>query len=507
MRWCRPVRGRILFVVKNLYTMERVGVMYVSAAARRRGWETDLVISDDTPYDRIRRRIVETSPDIVGFSVMTPEYPAIRVLAQRLHHDTDCFLLFGGPHPTFSQGMIREPWVHALVFGEGDISFPPFLEKLERGEDFTTTAGMHFHLDGNVVLNGPAPLAAELDSIPFPDRELMAKGNPRHRDYRSHIFFASRGCPYHCTYCFNHQYNSMFRHLGPPIRRRSVDNLLEEIGLTKSRYGTEFAYIDDDIFTLGSGDWLEEFAERFPREAGVPFYCNVHVKTVDEEKIRLLAKAGCRVICFGIETGDPTVSRHLLKRDISHREFLEVAGLLHHYRIQFITQNMLALPVESPLQVDLQTLELNIRCRPDLALSQLFFPLPGTELAAHAVEHGFLSSSPDIDSLPDRTNSYSALRFPDPKEKARVERLQKLFGLAVAFPFLSRLLPVLTRLPLDAFYGFLYAAWVGYTMRFRMERTRKSAGELLFLWESLRKSSLLRRRQKESRSEELRSEE
>ena len=139
---------------------------------------------------------------------------------------------------------------------------------------------MHFHVDGRVIRNPPAPLVEDLDRIPFPDRELMSRGTRLHREYRSHIFFASRGCPYRCSYCFNHKYNALFCNHGRILRRRSVDNFMEEVRLTKSRYGTSFAYIDDDIFTLCDTAWLVDFAERFPREVGIPFYCNVHDKTV-----------------------------------------------------------------------------------------------------------------------------------------------------------------------------------------------------------------------------------
>lgn len=485
------VGRRLLFVVKNLYTMERLGVMYLSSLARSQGWETDLAISDDSSYGDLLERIRRSRPDILGFSVMSPEYPALQDLARRLRRDTGCFLLFGGPHPTFSPEMASQPFVDAILIGEGDISFPAFLERFAEGGDYTQVEGMHFHVDGAVIRNPPAPLVEDLDRIPFPDRELMSRGTRLHREYRSHIFFASRGCPYRCSYCFNHKYNALFCNHGRILRRRSVDNFMEEVRLTKSRYGTSFAYIDDDIFTLCDTAWLEDFAERFPREVGIPFYCNVHVKTVTEEKIRLLQKAGCRVVCFGIETGDETVSRDLLRRDISNREFLRVSGLLHRYGIRFITQNMLALPVEHPLEIDRRTLDLNLRCRPDLALSQLFFPLPGTDLTAYSEQSGHLAPGGPV---PDRTNSFSALAFDDPAEKRRDERLQKLFGLIVAFPFLRPLEPFLTRLPLDRFYAFLYAAWVGFTMRFRLEGNRKSRTEVLFFLKSLLGSSLLRRR-------------
>jgi radical SAM superfamily enzyme YgiQ (UPF0313 family) len=491
--WELPVRQKILFIIKNLYTMERLGVMYISAHARRQGWETELLVADDLEYDEILYKIRGFEPDILGFSAMSPEYPAMECLAQRLRSDTNCFIVFGGPHATFFQEIVEKPFIHAVAFGEGDRSFPQFLERFSRGEEFTDIVGMHFHLDGEVIRNGPAPLREELDELPFPDRDLMPKGNPLMAENQSHIFLASRGCPNACTYCFNHKYNSMFRSCGKLFRRRSVSNLIAEIKKTKLKYGTEFAYIDDDIFTLCDVEWLSEFALRFPSEVGIPFMCNVHVKTVNEEKVRLLKQAGCEVICFGIETGDQEVARRLLKRNITNREIIDLSELLHKYEIRFMTQNLMALPLEHPLEYDLKTLDLNIRCRPHLALSHLFFPLPGTELEAYATENGFFS--PDSAKMPERTNSYSALTFPQPSEKLAVQRLQKLFGLTVALPSIRPALPLLTRLPLGPLYSLIYVVWYGYTMRFRLEGTSKSGKEVLFFVKSLLRTfgSFLRR--------------
>jgi radical SAM superfamily enzyme YgiQ (UPF0313 family) len=484
---------RILFIVKNLYTMERLGVMQIAAQARLQGWEADLAVSDGIAYEALLRRVRAWEPEILAFSVMSPEYPHLEGLAERLHRDTGCFILMGGAHPTFFQDIIERPYIHAVSFGEADLSFPAFLERFAAGEDYSATAGMHFRLDGRVVRNPAAPLLEDLDAAPFPDRELMVRANPLLAHSRSHIFMAGRGCPNACTYCFNHQYNRMFRGHGKLFRRRSVDNLLREMEEVRERFGMIFAYIDDDIFTLCPPGWLEEFAEAYPRRVGVPFMANVHVNFVDEDKIRLLKQAGCEVICFGIECGDEAIANGLLKRNTRNEKILDLARLLHRYKIRFMTQNILALPVEHPLAVDLRTLDLNIACRPDYAVAHLFYPLPGTELARHAQTQGFLPE--DSARLPERTNSFSALVFPDPAEKIRVQRLHKLFGLTVSFPWLRPLVPGLVRLPLGGLYSVLFVAWYGFSMRFRLEKTMKSWPEIRFFLKSLLQSltSFLRR--------------
>ena len=472
---------RILFIVKNLYTMERLGVMYMSSLAMARGWETSLVISDEEDEEAICQKVKDWDPEILGFSSMSPEYASLSQLGRRLRKVSKAFILFGGPHPTFFQNIIEEDFIDAVAFGEGDISFPLFLDKYPG--DFTRTPGMHLRTARGVIRNPAAPFIQDLDSVPFPDRELLLRAKPALRHSRTHLFMAARGCPNRCAYCFNHGYNRMFEASGKVFRRRSVDNLIAEMRDARERYGTRFAYLDDDIFTLCNISWLEEFADKYPEQVGIPFMCNLHVKAANQPKIRLLAEAGCRLVCFGIECGDPAISKSLLQRNIENPEIEELSRLLKHYNIPFITQNLMALPVPHPLEVDLQTLDLNIRCRPDYAVAHLFFPLPGTDLSKYAQDNGFYR--PQEDSLPENTSTFSALRFPDAKEKARVERLHKLFGLVVSFPFLRRLAPLLIRLPLGRVYYLVSVAWYGFSLRVRLERTGKSFKEMLIFLGSL----------------------
>lgn len=476
---------RITFFIKNLYTMERLGIMQVSTFARLLGWETDLIIADDQNYGSILDRVEGFRPDILAFTAMSPEYGPLSGLARRLKKDFGGFVLFGGPHATFFQNIIEEPFMDAVAFGEADISFPEFLRKYETGEDYTSVQGMHVRRNGDIIRNSAAPLVESLDGLPFPDREIMWKGNSLMARNKSHLFMSSRGCPYACTYCFNHQYNRMFGSEGDLYRRRSVDNLVAEIEVVRDALGTQFAYIDDDIFTLASMQWLEEFAEKFPQRVGIPFMCNVHVNTVNEDKVRLLKQAGCGLICFGLECGDMEVSSTILKRWIKYEDIVKFGDLLHKYEIPFITQNLNALPVPHPLETDYKTLDVNIRIKPAYAVTHIFYPLPGSDLEKYARQEGYL---PDSSEMPERTNSFSALRFPSDKEKTRVQRFQKLFGLVVSFPVLRPALPLLIRLPLGAVYSLAYIAWYGFTMRFQLEQTKKSRKEYFFFLKSVVRS-------------------
>ena len=134
--------------------------------------------------------------------------------------------------------------------------------------------------DGSVVSNPLAPLIDDLDGIAFPDRELLAEYKQfSESDIRS--VMASRGCPYQCSYCFNNQYQGMYKDLGKKLRTRSVDNVVAECKELKGRYNAKMIHFFDDIFPFKSS-WVEEFADKYGSEVGLPFITNTSFNVCSE---------------------------------------------------------------------------------------------------------------------------------------------------------------------------------------------------------------------------------
>ena len=474
---------RILFVVKSLYTVERYGVMLLSSLAKDEGWETDLLILDGKNWKKITQKIETFNPEIIACSAMTTEIKTILKFIEKVKRSFNIFTIIGGPHPTFfPEFFSNEKDVELIFIGESEISFPEFLRVYEKDKNFSKLKGVWYRENEKVIKTSPAPLVEDLDTLPFADRELMIKGDPLLKNSRARFFFASRGCPNRCTYCFNHKFNEMFRKYGKLYRRRTPENLIDEMIFVKENFGMNFVYIDDDIFTMCSYEWLEKFEKLYKREINLPFMCNTHINFIDEKKIKILKEAGCKVICFGIECGDEKARKEILKRNISDEKIIEISKLLKKYKIKFLTQNILLLPVKNPMEIDFKTLDLNIKCKPDLAISQIFYPLPKTELTEYAIKNGFFN--PEKAIMPERTNSFSALNFPDKREKKRCERLHKLFGITVKFPVLRPIIPLLIKLPLTWFYSVIYVVLYGTFFKLKVENPKKGLKEILFYLKS-----------------------
>jgi radical SAM superfamily enzyme YgiQ (UPF0313 family) len=304
-------------------------------------------------------------------------------------------------------------------------------------------------------------LIEDMDLVDFPARTFFYEKYPHARSSKMKTFIASRGCPYRCTYCFNHAFNKLYHGKGRIVRFRSVENLIREMEEVKKRYPLEFALFHDSSFLFDDA-WIEEFASEYPRRIGVPFNCNVRPDHVTERRVRNLKRAGCYSVVWAAESGNDYIRNTILKRNISKEQMLLASDLLHRYKINFEIQNIIGIPSEG-LEEALETLRFNIRCKPSWTQASLLFPYPGTEIYETSKEMGLLEQGATIKS--ETFYGHSPMKIPRKKE---MENLQKLFSITVEFPPLFHLIRFLIRLPLGGLYGSLCKLYKGYCVKFRI---------------------------------------
>lgn len=470
---------KILFIIKSTGLYERLGIMHIASMLKQHHHQVKILKTEGLSQERIEALIARFSPQVLAFSTMTGEHNYYLNLNKKIKERFDLFSVFGGPHPTFFPEMIEKEGVDAVCIGEGEYAVLEIIYGLEEREYIDNIQNFWIKINGEIIKNPVRPLIENLDELPFPDREFMYENDNNLRNHKNKMFFAGRGCPYRCTYCFNHQYNLIYRDKGEILRRRSVDNLIEEIVKVKEKYPLEFVHFGDDIFYLDDIQWLKEFSEKYQSKVGLPFMCHFRANLVEENIISLLKKAGCYSGWIGVECGDEEVSNVILKRGLSNSKIIRACQILKKYGIKYGTQNMLGYPVENSLEVDLKTLDLNFKCQPDFSWSSILFPYPKTDIWNYSLEKGYFNGN--FDHAPETNKSVSVLNFHNMKEKKAIERLHKLFGIIVEFKLLRPLVGLLIRLPLTKLYFLLFYLWYGYCLRFRLEKTRKRPSDLLAL--------------------------
>ena len=453
---------RVQFLLKNTGMHERLGIMTLSSLLKSKGHDVKLNLTEESTEKKIVEHIKTYKPHVLAYSIMTGEHIYHIELNQMVrNHYNNAISVFGGPHPTYCPEMIEKDGVDAICRGEGEAYFLEIIEKLEKGEDFYGTKNFWFKKkDGSIIKNPMGKLVPELDSGPEPDRKLMYDADKALRVRGTKLFMATRGCPYQCTYCFNHAYNALTKGKGEMIRSRSVDSIINEIKEVKNNYFMDRVDIEDDIFLLKPKGWLEEFAEKYPKEIGVPLGCHVRPETVTEKTGFLLKKMNCTHVAMGIECGNNEVAKKVLKRNTTNERIVESVKILKKNNVKIITQNLVGLPIQNPTEVDFDTLDFNIKLKPHFAWSSILYPYPGTEIGTMSMRMGIFDGNFEKTKISNKSGT--SLTFDDKMKERKINNFHKLFSIIVQFPFLRPYTKFLISLPLSFLYTWIYFAFYGY---------------------------------------------
>lgn len=449
---------KILFIYKHEF-VEPLGIMYLSAYLKKHGHECDFL--DVAFEDDILRSVKKISPGIIAYSIMSGKHKFFRDLNAKLKREVSFFSVFGGPHCTFFPEFIYNEGVDAICRGEGELPLLELTTGLERGEDLTTIKNIWIKKDGKVYKNDIRDYIKDLDIIPFPDRELINKYN-HYRLMPRRGIMSGRGCPYKCSYCFNHSYHDLYKDKGSIIRRRSVDNVIEELKYIKKVYGPKRFHFWDDTFDLDS-DWVKEFCRIYKKEVGIPFLVNVRMNLAREDVAIALKDAGCITVVTAIESGNEHIRNDILKRNISEKQMLNASSIFRRCGLNLYIGNMIGLPDET-LSMAMETLSLNRKCRPSYSMVCIYMPYPGTKLCEYSKEKGYFDGN--IDSMEETTYNKSVMKI---DKKREFERLHHLFSIGVAFPFLIPLIKVLIKLPMDHLYQFVWHAHRAWAYFFKVK--------------------------------------
>lgn len=433
----------------------------LSACLKRENHETKLGYYNHADfYDIIR----SFSPDIIAYSVTTGmHYVVIQKNLELKGKFGNFFSIFGGPHPTFYPQMIEEyEGIDAICVGEGERALVSLANALQNSKDISKIANLWVRTEEGIVKNPVGELIPSLDDLPFYDRQIFQEADPILRKSSSRFIMLSRGCPYSCAYCFNRRYKQMYKGMGKMQRLMSVPRAITEFKhILNEAPHVNFIELHDDIFPYFQEDTFDEYYELYKKEIGVKFSCYLPLKGRTYESIKRLKDMGCFYVGIGIETANEDYRRDVLKRPkYSNQDVLEAMQFCKRAGLKSYTTNLFGLPMEKSLENDIETMKLNIKMKPTLALSYVLYPYPGTAISEYAVEKGYY---PEDAELTFNTKADSPLIFKN-ESKLLIEKNALMFGFIVDFPFLMRFHGLLLMLP-KKFWEIIYLIHRGYRWR------------------------------------------
>lgn len=420
---------KVLFLVDTSgvdMDQEPLGMMHISALLKQHGHTCEAL--DLAGGEDLVTAVRGHDPQLLAFSAVTGPHRRLVHASREIKKKINVLSIFGGPHPSYFPEMLEEDGVDIICRGEGEYPMLELVDAIESGRDFTGIHNLWIKRDGQVNRNPPRPFMHDLDSLPWPDRELFDEFSKLHVE-DTRYFMGGRGCPYNCSFCFNHLARKLAD--GRYVRWRSAENLVGELKAVKERYGMRFVNFQDDTFVLKM-DWLEEFCARYREEIGLPFLCHVRADLVTDRMSQLLADAGCVHVGMGLESGNDHLRNIVLNKNVSREQLINACRFLKAHGITISTQNMFGLPYET-IDTVLDTIELNIACRPERTNLFFYVPYPRTQLAQLAIDEGFLRvEAPD--SLPeDFTTEFSSVNLDLPNAR-QIEQLARLTRFCAHFP-------------------------------------------------------------------------
>lgn len=338
---------------------ENLAAEQISAILKQRGHEVDLAFDpalfDDKTYfcipflhklmdekDRVIAKIINAKPDIIGFTVFTDNYEWACDVAGKVKKELkDTPIIFGGIYPTTCPEVIlKNDFVDIACVGEGEKAIPELLESMEKGKIDYSIKNLWFKKDGRIIKNSQRPLV-NLNKIPHYDKELFENYVPMDRVY---LTVTVRGCLFMCSFCsqnFMRKFNK-----GPDTRRKTVDNVINELKAMKERYHFREVDFKDNVFTMNK-EWVLEFLDRYKKEIGVPYRALSHVLCMDEEIAMAMKESGCHRVQFGIQSlNEETRRKHLLRRE-TNEQIEKALRACDRVGIEYSCDHMFGLPGES----------------------------------------------------------------------------------------------------------------------------------------------------------------
>ncbi len=338
----------------------------------------------------------EFKPDLVGSQCYSMDLPKVRNILQTVKDfDKSIVTIVGGAHPT---GLPKETMklfgrnlLDFVFVGEGEIGFPKLLRELEKADhaDFNSVPGLGWMNDGELRINQGTQVE-DLDSLGMPawnliepDKYPFSPHGVVCMNYPIAPIMATRGCPYHCTFCST---------AGTRLRKRSVESVREEVLLLYNQYGIREFHIVDDNFTLdlGYAKALIKDLLKLNLKASWATPNGVRLDRLDEEILHLMKELGFYSIAVGIESGSERIRRKMKKGSTLQSVRNQLQKVSKVKGIDITGFFIIGFPTETREDIE-QTLRFARELPLHRAAFHSFIPLPGAEIWREMEREGELS--------------------------------------------------------------------------------------------------------------------
>ena len=390
--------AHVIFAQEMYFPLQSTQAL--SAYLKKAGHTTNLALG--SPKEIVEFCKKEKS-DLVAFSVLTSYRNHMLATADELKEaKIDTILIAGGYDITFMPQIIKNSSLDIICVGEGGDPIVELCNALDEGKDWRKLDVGNLHikqLDGSIKKNPMRHWMMEMDDAPFDDRDIYFKKDSYFKIVPFTQVLAGRGCPYPCTYCFNDGYKKIHIANGMKgkdyTKSRSVEHVIEELKILENKYGSTDFFFNDSTLTYNP-KWIIDFCDAY-RQSGLKatFSINAVIPELTEKVCSALASTKkCRLIRFGLETGNEEFRYKTLRKSVKNSQMIEVTDRMNRFGLRYSMQFMLGLPGESK-ELTWETLDVARRITGPSGIHgiNIFKPFPGLEINNIGLELGQYQAS------------------------------------------------------------------------------------------------------------------
>jgi radical SAM superfamily enzyme YgiQ (UPF0313 family) len=330
-------------------------------------------------------------PELIAVSCMSTDFRFATDFLLKFKKKHQAKIIFGGIHAQLMPDeVITSEICDFVCIGEGENCLPNMLDALEADTTLKGIKGIWYKEAGTVIKND-AELLTDLATLPAPDYDCF---DPVHfyrpfdgKRYKMLNYEFNRGCPYSCSYCVNDALRKNQVGLGRYHRIKTIEQSITELKTLIKKHGFDFIRYWDQDFTAINEKVLTSYAEAYIKEINLPFIIYSRVESINERKIEILKRMGCKTFAIGIESGNEYIRNEILNRRMSNEAIINKFELVKSYGIRVSAYNIIGLPKETRETI-FDTIELNRQVSPDSFSATILEPYRGTPIRTLCEQEG-----------------------------------------------------------------------------------------------------------------------
>ena len=394
IQFISPPRGLEGGQVKApFYSTPPMAFLWLAGYLESKGVDCHIVDAYTSMLDirEILHEIENYQPDIVGLSVFTIAVYDNLYLAKKIRESfPNIIIVFGGYHVNhYYDEILNSGTVDFCILKEGEVSLWELIECLNYDDDLSKVKGIVWNEDGQIRKTGDRAFCQKLDCMPILPYEKIMRNNYKpwcFKRGKNNIFMTavtSKGCPMQCIFC------DIGRTEGKKFRYMSAWRVLAEIEHLISKFGVNQIEFLDALFTTRKNRVKEICKMIIERRINIEWACSSSILHANDiEMLELMKMSGCKMIFYGVESGNAQLIKKVKKVTIDAVK--KVVGMTRDVGICAHTSFIFGLPGETKETMQ-ETVKFAIELDPDSVSFSVATPYKGTELYDIYKENIFVS--------------------------------------------------------------------------------------------------------------------